>query len=282
MLNNELISIADRQINIAIEQQENKLSENIAGIRAELSSRGMYGSSTHVLMVQRACAEAVAERGKFIWEILFRCIKTVETQYDIDLEQQLKSFVSNHIPEKIENLNSRVLEAAQQARMQNLSALPDEVGKARNVALDTLHAEIDLFLMQLKHAPSKATPYSPSQIYIQHSNVGTIQTGSHSIANVSQKIDSNAVTALNDALVKLASELKSVDDLPNYEKSEIVEMVDEGIIELAKEKPNFSKLKSYISVIGTAVGNTVGFAANLKPAYESLKAGALLIGINLP
>lgn len=279
MLEDELISIADRQIQLASEQQEDKLSEDIAKIRAELSKRGMLRSSTLVLMVQKACAQAISERGEFIWEILFRCIQTIEIEYDKNLEQQLKSIVSKHLPEQVESLSSLVLEAAKQARMQNLASLPDEVGKARGAVLNKIYTEIELFLVQLKHSTPKATPYSPSQVYNFHnSNIGAIQTGNGSTANVTQQINPQSVPEVLRAFTLIQEKLLSIESLPSSDKSEVIEIVDDGINELKKVKPNISKIKSFIS----AVGDSISLTADLKPAYEVLKSAALMVGVNLP
>lgn len=279
MLEDELISIADRQIQLASEQQEDKLSEDIAKIRAELSKRGMLRSSNLVLMVQKACAQAISERGEFIWEILFRCIQTIEIEYDKNLEQQLKSIVSKHLPEQVESLSSLVLEAAKQARMQNLASLPDEVGKARGAVLNKIYTEIELFLVQLKHSTPKATPYSPSQVYNFHnSNIGAIQTGNGSTANVTQQINPQSVPEVLRAFTLIQEKLLSIESLPSSDKSEVIEIVDDGINELKKVKPNISKIKSFIS----AVGDSISLTADLKPAYEVLKSAALMVGVNLP
>jgi hypothetical protein len=279
LLEDELISIADRQIQLASEQQEDKLSEDIAKIRVELSKRGMLRGSTLVLMVQKACAQAISERGEFIWEILFRCIQTIEIEYDKNLEQQLKSIVSKHLPEQVESLSSLVLEAAKQARMQNLASLPDEVGKARGAVLNKIYTEIELFLVQLKHSTPKATPYSPSQVYNFHnSNIGAIQTGSGSTANVTQQVNPQSVPEVLRAFTLIQEKLLSIESLPSSDKSEVIEIVDDGINELKKVKPNISKIKSFIS----AVGDSISLTADLKPAYEVLKSAALMVGVNLP
>ena len=66
--------------------------------------------------------------------------------------------------------------------------------------------------------------------------------------------------------------------VPGHNKDEVLELVEDGKIELAKTKPNVTKLTSYLGMISGALGA----AANLKPAYDMLKAAASSFGIQLP
>lgn len=277
MLDIEIINLANRQIQLDIDRQVESLKIEIGRIGADASRRGVYLSSMHFQLVEKACANAVIARGEFVWNILFRCINTVGVSYDADIEQQLKTAVNIHFPEHMNDLKHYVEEIAKKIGMLNTSSLPNEIEKARLASLNKIYTEIELFLLKLKKTPSEA-PYNPPQINIHNSNIGALQTGSGSTANVSQQIDTHAVQEIIKALTLLQKELPSIEALPQNDKSEIIELVDDGIIELKKEKPNFSKVKSFISSIGAAIGVT----ADLKPAYDTLKVAAAMIGLNLP
>lgn len=278
MLDNRVIDLANRQIQLACEDQQQELANEIKSIQMDTARRGMMVSGSYIAAVQDACVRATTERGKFVWDILFRCITTVGVSYDENIEQQLKSAVDKHFPEHMSSIKHHVQEAARIGRMPDIvSKMPDDIGRARSAALRKIHSEIELFLMKLKTTPAEI-PYTPSQINIHHSTIGALQTGTGAIANISQQIDTQAIQEISNALTLIAKELASIDALPQNEKSEIVELVDDGITELRKEKPNLSKIKSYIS----AIGNAVSFTANLKPAYETLKAAAAMIGLTLP
>lgn len=276
MLDNDVINLADRQIQLACEEQDKNLAIKMRTIRADASRRGMGGN--YINAVQEACATATTERGEFVWNILFRCITTVGFSYDADIELQLKSAVDKHFPEHMNGLKYHVQEAANTIRMSDIvSKIPDEIGNARLAILRKIHTEIELFLMKLKATPAEI-PYAPPQININNSTIGALQTASGAIANVSQQIDCKAVQAIISSLTLLAKELTSIETLPQNEKSEIVELVNDGIVELSKEKPNLSKIKSFISTIGSAIS----FTANLKPAYDTLKVAVAMIGLTLP
>ena len=116
------------------------------------------------------------------------------------------------------------------------------------------------------------------QFNFNNSSVGAVQTGDHSIANIAIQNTTQATETLLKALTVVAEELSRIDAVPGHNKDEILELVEDGKVELAKTKPNVTKLTSYLGMIG----GTLGAAANLKPAYDMLKAAASSFGIQLP
>jgi len=277
MLDQEVIELAHRQIQIAIDEQEKTIAQKLRSTNAEFAKRGALRSGAHIIAIQKIYANATAERGMFAWETLLRCISTVGVKYTEDLESQLKTAIDRHFPAHMNGLKYAIQEAANNLGMPNITAkLPDAVGDERNLILRKIHSEIELFLIKLKTKPVEQ-PYSP-QITIHNSTIASLQTGQGSIANVNQKFGPEVTEELSNALINLVTELAKIDSLPKNDKAEIVELTNEGIEEIKKASPNVSKIKSYISTIGEAVG----FTANLKPAYETLKAAATLIGLQLP
>jgi hypothetical protein len=75
----------------------------------------------------------------------------------------------------------------------------------------------------------------------------------------------------------IQSQLERVDSLPAYPKEEIVELITEAQSEVAKPKPNGTKLRSALTDISTAI-QTVG---SLNDAYQLLKAALIPFGIYL-
>lgn len=278
MVDREILSLADRQIQLANEQQGNDLIKELANIRADAAKRGCLRSGGYILSVQEACANLVTERAKFVWDILFRCITTVGVVYDEHIEQQLKSEIEKHFPESMNGLRSHLEEAARITGMSDiLSNIPDKIGDARLTAIRKIHTEIDLFLMTLKVKPTEPT-YMPPQINIHNSNIGALQTGAASVANVTQQVDTQSFQEVVRVLTQLQTELSAIESFPHDNKFEIIELVEDGIVELKKEKPNLSKIKSFITTIGGAISLT----ADLKPAYEALKTVSAMIGLTLP
>ena len=238
MIDSDIISLADRKITQAFEEQNDKLNLELGKIRAEAAQRGTVRSGNYILNVQNACEQTAIERGKLVWDILFRCITTVGVSYDESIEKQLKTAADKYFPEHMNGLKYQVVEAARISGMNDIiSKLPDGIGSARASALRKIHNEIDLFLMSLKNKRVE-TPYTPPQINIHNSNIGALQTGTGSIANVTQQIDTQAIQEIVKALTLLKKELPSIEELPQSNKSDIIELVDDGIFELEKDKPD--------------------------------------------
>lgn len=278
MLNDEVISVAKRQIQLVHEEQINNLQSELKAIQADFSRRGVLRSGGYISRVQDACANTVKERASLVWGTLLRCISALDITYDEHIEQQLKSIIDEQFPEHMFGLNSYVQEAARIAGMPNiLSKIQDKVGDARFGAIHKSYSDVDLFLLQLKSKKNDVS-YFPPQINIHNSNIGALQTGYNSTANVVQKIDTQTTQDLINVLLQLQKELALYDLAPSVNKSEIIELADEGVKELQKEKPNLSKIKSFISTIA----NTISTVADFKPAYEALKSAAAIIGLDLP
>jgi hypothetical protein len=124
----------------------------------------------------------------------------------------------------------------------------------------------------------KSPAGSATYINIQNSSVGAVQTGSHSIANVTQTVNAEGTVALKEALDLAAKALAQVGTIPGHNKDDVLELIADGKAELDKPKPNMSRLGSYLGTIG-AVLSTV---ASLEPAYDAVKAAAGMLGYTLP
>jgi hypothetical protein len=109
------------------------------------------------------------------------------------------------------------------------------------------------------------------------SSVGAIQTGPSATANIVFNIAEDR-EELRRALDAVRDALSTVEALPAHPISEVVDLVDEAKIEIDKPKPNNMRLGSALSAVATAI-QAVG---SLQPAYQTLKAALLPLGIMLP
>jgi hypothetical protein len=274
----KIIAFATNRIKLEIEEQDKRVTKNIETLKATMASRGMLNSGNMIAAVQDECAKAVYERADIVWQVLHRAITTAGVEYEKDLEQQLQTAATQYFPEHMNGLKYRVHEVAKLIGMGDLvNRIPDKVLEARSAALQRICSEIELFALALKKAPTDNAPYAP-QINISHSSIGAFQAGHQAVAHVTQQIRNEDREGLIRALDMIERELGKVGDIPSHDKSEIIEMVNEGKGELAKEKPNLSKVKAYLPTISDAL-KVVG---ELKPAYETLKSAARVVGIDLP
>lgn len=271
----DILEFAKARIPLEISKDEKRLQTEIARITAEASLHGGIRSSRYILLVQEACAHAMSERIKSAWEVLHRGITTVGVEYNEGLEAQLEAAVESYFPEHMSNLKHHVTEAAKRTGMSDIvSKMPDEIGNARRAAFAEVASEIRLFVLALNNNPDN-TLYNP-QFNFHNSTIGAVQTGGQSVANV-QIQTGIAVEGLIKALDTVLQSLGTIGDIPGCDKSEIIELVEDGKRELQKEKPNKTKLASYLPIIS----NTLNIVSDLKPAYEGLKAAASAFGFML-
>jgi hypothetical protein len=116
------------------------------------------------------------------------------------------------------------------------------------------------------------------QFHISHSTITSFQAGHQSTANLQITNNAESKEVLLKAFEAIAEALGLASSLPGHDKSEIVALVEESRIEISRENPNWSKLKSFLPMVGGAIGTM----ADMAPAYAQLKAAAALVGVTLP
>lgn len=268
----EILDFARERILLEIDKDEKRLQSDIEGIRRRHAAHG----SNCLMEIQGACADAARERIKSAWGVLHRGITTVGVDYDEGIEAQLNATMEVFFPEQMTSLIDRITEAAKGMGSPDLAPrLWAEIGNARSAALAEVASEIRLFLLTLKKRPA-AIPYSP-QFNFHNSTIGSVQTGDKSVANV-QFQTGVAEAELIKALDIVSQSLERIGDIPGCDRAEIIELVTEGKTELAKERPNKTKLATYLPAISQALS----IVSDLKPAYEGLKTAAKALGYQLP
>ena len=277
MLSSDLVEFAKERITIEIGEREKVIGAEIQTILVQHVAKGLGRSGNVIAAVQRACAQETRNRVEMAWGIIHRGLTTLGQTYDTDIEKELRELIEAYFPEHMNGLEYYVRDTAQKIGMPDLiDKIPDEVGEARRTALRKASSEIKLYVMTLKKAPA-SVPYSP-QFNIHNSTIGSVQTGSNSVANVELQISNEGSSEVLAALDVVSQALTKVGNLPTGNKDEIVELVQDSKSELVKVNPSGTKLRHYLGMIGGAIGTV----ADLKPAYDSLKAAAALLNITVP
>jgi hypothetical protein len=132
-------------------------------------------------------------------------------------------------------------------------------------------------LVNEENMSSSKVPGAATHINIHNSTIGAVQTGAHSSATVSMEVNHDHFDALATSLEALSKAMAGVVSLPNHDKGEILELIGDSRSELSKEKPNLSKLRSLLPMIGSAVA----FVSELGSAYDAVKNAAGAVGISL-
>lgn len=279
MIDQEISKIANDRIRIEIEEQNKSLRTEIDRYKRELAARGTLRSSTTITLVAGLCEDAIKNRAQLIWQTLFRFITTAGISYSAEVADELKSMVAHHLPEKLGDLREFIKEASKIARSSNLGdRFIDNLNICRKKALAKVGTEIDLFVHSLKKKAESIKGEASSAIFNIYSPVGSIQTGDKSIANITQNIDTEVKVQIQKALEEIISKLNESEVDTPLPKNELIEVAQESQVEIQKEKPNVTRLRSLLSTIGTSVQ----VVSSLKPAYNTLKQALAFMGISLP
>jgi hypothetical protein len=277
----QIAEIARKRIQLDVDEQLRKVETNIAQIRAQAAAHGVLGSSRTLLAVDAECAAAITARSRFVFDHLVRSVQMAGVAFSADLGAQLKELAFSFFPEGVDGLENRANNmfagsGLQNAGMNNFQA----AATARQEALKYLSAEIDLFIMSLTNKAN--TQAGSVTIQINNSTVGSVQAGDYSTANVNQAISQHEHNELIQALKQLKSEVAAISEFPGQDKTEVVEVLDDGVAELQKGKPNLTKVRGYLATIGAAISGTADVITKVGPAYEVVKKAATMIGVTLP
>ena len=226
-----------------------------------------------VKLVREHCSRAIELRALIVWQNLSKVLSRAgvvpsETLAD-DLKQEVSKYANAIYTDPLYSFE-HVVQRVGIGTAQSLT-------EARDAALAKVYAEIDLFVLGLR-SQREAEESGSAPTFHFHSPVGAVQTGPNASAQVFQNISPQDREALLGAIEAVRKSLADIDGLPAHPKEEIVELVEEADAETKKAKPNSTKLLSIFTGIGQAIQTT----ADLKPAYDTLKAALTPFGIFLP
>jgi hypothetical protein len=272
-MDNDLLNLAARQIELFISLQQRELPKDLAAVRQSESSLSFVNSSRYRLALDDVCAKAIAKRGAAVWEILHRVITTAHVPYAPALAGQLKVFSLQYLEGNVGGLTER---ASLEANKNDFAVPGRESEAARDYARDVLDTEIDHFCIVLARAPQAATYQPPHVINISGgSTIASIQTGNFSNATVSMATPSTQQEAVRRALEELMKELKEL-HATNQDSVPLL-LAEQTQNELAKSTPDRSRLEGFISAIKSCVSGAIGIAPKIPDAIEGVqKAIALL------
>jgi hypothetical protein len=262
----DLAQIARRQIEIAIAKQQLLTEDAITVVQAEASRRGMLKSSSHLLMIDRACADAIQERAIIVWEIIHRCISSAAVEFSPKLAAELKELALPYFEGAVGGLTTKANETAEKLGLRGGDFLRQAKG-AREHARAWMETEIDLFTTVLAKTSPKPH-YSPhSIINIMGSQVGSVQTGNNSTTMVTQSTRNPAFADTLAAVRALRTELVAA----GTDSPDILDLVDSSEAELEKSKPNRSKVSAFFTALTSCLSSVVNTSPKIPAALEGVK-----------
>jgi hypothetical protein len=280
MIDQEIAKIANNRIRIEIEEQNSRLRSEIGRFMIKMRDSNAVQSSSSIRGIADLCIDTIKNRAQLVWQTLFRFITTAGISYSPELSDELKGLVACHLPEELGDLRDYIKQKTELiiGSPSLYERIWQDLDSARDQALSKVGTEIDLFVHSLKKKADIVKDGMSSTVFNIYSPVGSIQTGDNSIANVTQNIDTEVKEQIRKALEEINSTLTRSEVETPTPKGELIEVVQESQVELQKEKPNVTRLRSLLTTVGTSIQ----VVSSLKPAYETLKQALTFIGISLP
>lgn len=276
MLDPKVTELARTMIQVQFDERRKQLQRDIELIHNDIAERGMGRSGVTFSRVYELCAHEVEVRAFIIWQVLFRVLSTVGAFPSEELSRELKAELEAYLPADLPELTQILERNAEFVQLRSIPSFAD----ARNHALKKVDAEIDLFAHSIQsRAPGQKGKADPSPV-VQHfySPVGVVQTGSGAVASVAQTFTAQDREGLIRALGLVSQSLAAIGELASYPKEEVQELVREAQSEVEKTKPNGTRLRTILTAVATAIQT----AGSVQPAYQTLKAALLPLGIFLP
>lgn len=164
MLDPEIQRLAEAKIAADIREHAAVLRAEVGKAVAELASRGILRSSVAVRRMSDLCTAEMRRRGAAAWQGVQTTLRAVDIQYDDSLAHDLKQIIEHFVPERPGDLLGLISAHAPLSGFpEMITGIESSVRSASILTLERLGAEIDIFVMSLKHG-QKRTGTSPDKL----------------------------------------------------------------------------------------------------------------------
>jgi hypothetical protein len=274
MLDLTLQARFEKLLEARISEQRKQFQLELGQIDAQAASYGRFHSGSRLLRLQQVHESELAIRAILTWESLVRVHRTFGCPMSDTLREDLKAEMSSRIAQCFSELNWSLTDRVQKTQ----ANLPFSLNEARLAVAAKHDIEIDLYVDSLStNTLQQGTP-AMTQNYNFYGNVGSVQTGANSVANVVQNLDADDRASLSSALQQVKEALSVTPSIEDTQRRELLEIAEECASQMAAKAPNNTKLLTMFNVLGTAIQSI----ASAQPAYQALKMALLPLGITLP
>ncbi|MGZ5056952.1 MAG: hypothetical protein ACXWF8_16080 [Methylobacter sp.] len=170
---------------------------------------------------------------------------------------------------------------AKQLREQHIPTLSDNVREGLKQYLRYLtpiEAEPFLPLLDSLSSPQDQGNYPMTHNYNFYGNVGSVQTGDSTTANIIQNLSINERASLAAALQQFKETIESAPSLTEPQRQELLKVVQKCYSQIDNESSSDSTLLDAFNILGIAIQSI----SSAQPAYQALKTAFLALGIALP
>ncbi|WP_146143953.1 hypothetical protein [Rhizobium sp. JAB6] len=256
---------------------DKQLHGEIRAIEHQAAARGTLVSGGTIQLACEAGAVSLTARCRQAWEQLSRTM----TANGIEIDRESGQLFLSEVGSQAEN-SSIAVKAIVKGCAVFRSELPanamqagmDIIEKALQHEFARAKAEVQLLIAASENM--KPTAHQPGITINGDGNV--LNTGNGNQINVATTIDTNAATALANALKASLDHLAVLPAGTPVDADEIKELVEDALAEVQKPKPNKIKIASVIKGFAEAIK----FVPELKAAYNVIKPAAAVAGIYFP
>lgn len=280
MLDPKVAKLAHDIIQTKLNQRNRQFRQEISRVKNEMALKGISDSTIGERKFYEMYADEIEAQASIVWEEFKKVLSAIDVHPSEELASHLKQDVETHLLVITNDLTTDLRKLTNSImNTQEIDNLIDKITNTQNKASQRISNEIELFVLSLSRAKEKEVRAESTKNIINITgNVGAVQTGRGSTANVTQIISSDDKEALLQALDDIKKYLESGGNLSGFSKEEVLELVEESRTEVEKHNPNSSRLKTYL--IGISI--SIQTAASLKPAYEVIKLALSHLHIILP
>jgi hypothetical protein len=249
---------------LPLKDRERTLQDEIGRIRVQYYARS---PETRRGMIVSAARYEIESRARLIYKAAVHVLETSHAKRDLAVAEETRAVVRELIERECARLIAalqRYFEEPMEKEARSFAAEAAE--QAREHA-----AQVELYVASLPMPPQPSVARSGTS-YTFNAPVGAVQTGHGAVANIHQSAAPPEVMA---ALGLMIDHFRQTD---SEEFREAAAVVEEIRAEIQSLKPN--RLK--IAGAATGVCTLIQTVADLRPAYETLKAFLQTMGINVP
>jgi len=253
------------------------LTDNLLAAQSQFNARGVLRSSMFANAGKRIAAENLAARAQTTWESIVRVLRISNVPSAPELASNLRAIYGSLLETQFNEINASLHQqcgriiAGMSSNTQGLLSLDSEFAHL----IEQYDIEIDLFCDGLEQGRDN---HGAGDAYIFNAAIGIVQTGDHTNANVIQNVSEEHRATLVAALRDAGQAIQENADFGDDQKRELLEIVADGEAELNEERPNQTRFRSAMQI----VGSTLRGMATASGAYQALKLALNPFGINLP
>ena len=266
----------NRLVEVRLAERRKQLEAEIHQVDAKAAAAGMYGSGNRIMQLHKLLSRELEIRTVLSWEDMVRVHRVLGSARTETLAKDFKEEIASYARQAYDELSKRLSQILKNAPPNVKLSLDEDF----SLSIDKHNIEIDLYVdsLSIRSETAAGASVTAAQQYNFYGNVGAVQTGSSSSANIIQNLGPEDRQALISALSSVREQLASIQDMTERKQTELREIVEECIQQSTSQTPNNTKLFTLLNILGI----TVQSIASAQPAYQALKTALMPLGIMLP